>query len=89
MWQYYRDKPASIDPDIIDNLPDKRTSFKFKQKRTGQNVNDGTNGKIMVPLIHLSNFCSTLEMVLINCEINLNLTCSTNCFIAAETTNNQ
>ena len=33
----------------------------------------------MVPLKYVSNFWRTLEMPLINCEINLILTWSTNC----------
>ena len=40
------------------------------------------NGAIAdVPLKHLSNFWKTLEMSLINCEINFILTWSTRCFI--------
>ena len=35
----------------------------------------------MVPLKYLSNFWRTLEMPLINCEINLILTGSENCVI--------
>ena len=34
----------------------------------------------MVPLKHLSNCWRTLEMALINCEVNLTLTWSANCF---------
>ena len=37
------------------------------------------NVKIMLPLNCLSNFWRTLEMPLINCEINLMLTWSANC----------
>ena len=36
----------------------------------------------MVPLKYLSNFWRTLEMPLINCEVNLILTWSSNCVIA-------
>ena len=36
----------------------------------------------MVPLKYLSNFWRILEIPLINCEINLILTCSANCFIS-------
>ena len=36
----------------------------------------------MVPLQYLSNFWRTLEMPLINCEINLILTWSVNCVIS-------
>ena len=35
--------------------------------------------EIMVSLKYLSNFWRTLEMPLINCEINLILTCSSTC----------
>ena len=37
----------------------------------------------MVPLKYLSNFWRTLEMPLINCEINLDLNWSENCVIVA------
>ena len=35
----------------------------------------------MVPLKYLSNFCRTLEMPLINCEVKLDLTWSSTCVI--------
>ena len=38
----------------------------------------------MVALKHLNNFWRTLEMPLINCEINLFLTCLEYCFIIAD-----
>ena len=37
--------------------------------------------EIMVPLKHLNNFWRTLEMPLINCEVNLILTWSKDCVI--------
>ena len=43
----------------------------------------------MVPIKHLSNFWRTLEMTLINCEINLILTWSANCFIINALVENQ
>ena len=39
----------------------------------------------MVPLIYLSNFWKTLEMPLINCEVNLILTWSSTCVITNST----
>ena len=36
---------------------------------------------MIVPLKHLTNFCRTLEMTLINCEVNLILTWSKDCVI--------
>ena len=83
LWQYCKDIPARNNANnaiIIfseDNITD---SFKFKAQITGQTGNDGTKDvEIMVPLKYLSNFRRTLEMPLINCEISLILTWSSNC----------
>ena len=43
----------------------------------------------MVPLKYISNFWRTLEMSLINCEINLILTWCTNCVIVNTNVANQ
>ena len=52
-------------------------SFNFKQKITGVTADNGTKiVEIMVPLKYLNNFGRTLEMPLINCEIDLILTWS-------------
>ena len=75
LWQYYKDKPN-------DNLADSK-SFKSKVKMTGSTP-AGCNTKdveIIVPLKYLSNFWRTLEMLLINCEVNLILTWSKDCVI--------
>ena len=58
-------------------------SFKFKSKFL-YNTNDASivNAKIAVPLKYLSNFWRNLEMLLINCEINLILNWSANCVIS-------
>ena len=54
----------------------------MKGKIAGRIENDGIkNVKIKVPLKCLSIFWITLEMPLINCEINLILTWSNRCFI--------
>ena len=78
LWQYYRDEPALTNAGAIANFDaaDNSFSFKFKQKITGKT--DAVTGRkdveIMVPLKYLSNFWRTLEMLLIDCEINLILT---------------
>ena len=95
LWQYYRDIPAVHDnnDNTIVNFNDDNTtdSFNFKAKITGQTNNDGEiNGvEIMVPLKYLSNFWRTLEMPLINCEVELILTWSANCVIIYINVNNQ
>ena len=58
-----------------------------KTKITGQTDDNGKeNFEIMVPLKYLSNFWRTLEMILINCEINLDLKWPKNCVIVANNT---
>ena len=75
LWQYYRHEPN-------DNLADSE-SFKSKIKITGKTPAAGNEKdvEIMVPLKYLSNFWRTLEMLLINCEVNLILTWSSTCVI--------
>ena len=86
LWQYCKDIPARDNNDEIaafdaNNLTD---SSKFKAKITGETGNDGTKDvEIMVLLKYLSNFWITLEMPLINCEVNLILTWSSTCVIAS------
>ena len=71
LWQYFRDEPAN------DDIEDSK-SFKSKTKITGKTPNNDNEKdvEIMVPLKYLSNFWRTLEMPLINCEVNLILTWS-------------
>ena len=92
LWQYCKDIPAvdnnnnAIFNFTENNLTD---SLNFKEKMIGQTGDDGTkNVEIMVPVKYLSNFWRTLEMALINCEINLILTWSANCtFISTNVAN--
>ena len=70
--------------DIVDfNGANATDSFNSKTNITGQTDNNGRidNVEIMVPLKYLSNFWRTLEMSLIKCEVNLNLTWSVDCVI--------
>ena len=92
LWQYCKDIPArNANDDIIVFAENNTTdSFKFKAKITGQTGNGGTKDvEIMVPLKYLSNFWRTLEMPLINCEVNLILTWSSTCFLIATGVQNQ
>ena len=75
LWQYFRDEP---DDDLEDS-----ESFKSKIKITGKTPDDDNEKdvEIMVPLKYLSNFWRTLEMPLINCEVNLILTWSSTCVV--------
>ena len=75
LWQYFRDTP--------DNNIEDSESLKSKIKITGKtpNNNNEKDVEIMVPLKYLSNFWRTLEMSLINCEVNRILTWSSTCVI--------
>ena len=79
LWQYYKDDPN-------DNITQSE-SFKSKIKITGKTPAAGNtkNVEIAVSLKYLSNFWRTFEMLLINCEVNLILTWSSNCVISSPT----
>ena len=76
LQQYYKDEPN-------DNTADSE-SFKSKAKTTEKSPNDRNTKdvEIIVPLKYLSKFWRTLEMPLINCEVNLILTWCRACVIA-------
>ena len=79
LWQYFKDDPN-------DNLTASE-SFKSKVKITGKTPNNENTKdvEIIVLLKYLSNFWRTLEMQLINCEVNLILTWSKDCIITNST----
>ena len=69
-----------------DNLVDSE-SFKPKIKITGKTpaADNEKEVEIMIPLKYLTNFWRTLEMPLINCEVNLILIWSSACVITNST----
>ena len=79
LWKYYKDDP--------NNNITRSKSFKYKVKITGKTPADRNTKdvEIIVPLKYLSNFWRTLEMPLINCEVNLILTWSKDCVITNST----
>ena len=85
LWKYCKSITAvNNNGDIVDfNGANATDSFKFKAKMTGQSGDNGRiqNAEIMAPLKCLCNFWRTLEMLLINCEVNLILTWSKDCVI--------
>ena len=93
LWNYYRDEPS-------DPLSSNSESFKYKTSITGNtyNIGDGEEGydankvgknetEVVIPLKHLSNFWRSLNIPLINCEVELILTWSKNCVLADMTAN--
>ena len=79
LWQYYKDVPDKY-------LADSEL-FKYKVKITGNSPADGNtkDAEIIVPIKYLSNFWRTLEMPLINYEVNLKLIWSKDCVITNST----
>ena len=88
LWNYYRDEPSNP-------LSSNSESFKYKTSITGNTYNVGageagydankvaTNEtEVVIPLKHLSNFWRSLNIPLINCEVELILTWSKNCVLA-------
>ena len=88
MWNYYRDE-------LSNPLCSNSESFKYKTSITGKTYKVGTDeanydankaGKneteVVIPLKHLSNFWRSLNIPLINCEVELILTWSKNCVLA-------
>ena len=83
LWNYYRDEPSN-------SLSSNSESFKYKTSITGKTPEDNdslTNAKVVIPLKHLSNFWISLNILLINCEVELILTWSENCVLADITAN--
>ena len=92
LWQYCKDIPARNNNDEIIQFTagNSTDSVNFKVMFTGQTGNNGTKDvEIMVPLKYLSNFWRTLEMPLINCQVNLILTWSSTCVLTSTNAPNQ
>ena len=86
LYQFKRDESLMNDAKNYLNVAlDNSTSFKYKASLLGKaNDADGNdrplkNVKIVVPLKHLFNFLRSLEMLLINCKIHLELNLNNNC----------
>ena len=88
LWNYYRDEPSNP-------LSSNSESFKYKTSITGNtyNIGAGEEGydankvgknetKVVIPLKHLSKFWRSLNIPLINCEVELILTWSKNFVLA-------
>ena len=83
LWNYYRDEPS-------DPLSSYSESLKYKTiivEKSPQNNDSLTNAKVAISLKHLSNFWRSLDIPLINCEVELILTWSKNCVLADMTVN--
>ena len=78
LWNYYRDEPNNGTEGNINYTIKGSKSFDYKTNITGrlESKNTEKEVEITVPLKHLSNFWRTLDVSLINCDINLIFTWS-------------
>ena len=97
-WNYYRDEPSNplssnsepfkyktsitentynVDKKITDDDGNEVDNPKYDANKVGKNETE-----VVIPLKHLSNFWRSLNIPLINCELELILTWSKNCILA-------
>ena len=83
----YQDSTGSLYQFKRDELPDNNanvnantTSLKYKANLID---NKDNNVKLVVPLIYVSNFFRSLEMPLVNCKIDLELTWDKDCVMSS------
>ena len=80
LYQFKRDEP----PDDNANVANDTRSLVHKSKLiSGTDGNNVNNVKLVVPLKYVSNFFRSLEMPLVNCQIDLELTWHKDCMISS------
>ena len=71
LYQFKRDEPPDDNADVANNT----SSLVYRSKLiSGSDNNNVNNVKLVVPLKYVSNFFRSLEMPLVNCKIDLELT---------------
>ena len=85
LWNYYRDETnSSTDNNNTTHsiLNSKSVNYKasFIDSMTNNNLTKN-DVKIVISLKHLSNFWRSLDILLMNCEVELILTWSKNCVL--------
>ena len=86
LYNYYRDELS--DDNNPNNFPNTNVvnsnAFEYKNKITGNTNNQGTKDvKLAIPLKYLDNFWRALNILLISCEIFLELKWNKNCIITS------
>ena len=84
-YQFKRDEPPDDNADVANDT----TSLVYKSKLDNNNdiINNNNNNvnnvRLVVPLKYVSNFFRSLEMSLVNCKIDLELTWHKDCMISS------
>ena len=90
LWNYYRNEPNSGINNGINYSIMGSKSFDYKANfiEGGVTQNNLTKNdvKVVAPLKYLSNFCQSLNIPLINCEVELILTWFKNCVLINKST---
>ena len=80
LYHFRRDEPPANNGDIVDAT----TSLVYKGKLIEGTDNAHTQGiKLIVPLKYISNFFRSLEMSLVNCKVDLELTWIKDCLVSS------
>ena len=80
LYQFKRDEP----PDDNANVGNATTSLVYKSKLIkGTDDHNVNNVKLVVPLKYVSNFSRSVELPVVNCKIDLELTSCKDCIISS------
>ena len=80
LYRFKRDEPPDNNADVGNNT----TSLVYKSNLIkGTDDNNANNVKLVVPLKYVSNFFRSLELPLVNCNIDLELTWHKDCIISS------
>ena len=81
LYQFKRDEPPDENADVANNT----SSLVYKSKLISGTDDDNNvnNVKLVVPLKYVSSFFRSLEMPLVNCKIDLELTWHKDCIISS------
>ena len=82
LYQFKRDEPPDNNADVADNTTSLVYKSKFISGNTVNNIPNVNDVKLVVPLKYVSNFFRSLEMLLVNCKIDLKLTWHKDCMIS-------
>ena len=86
LWNYYRDEEndsankTNDNDNIINN--NKTTSSKYFKQVYSSSNNGRLNAEVVVPLKYFNNFWRSLDLPLINCEIELDLKWTKYCVLS-------
>ena len=80
LYQFNRDEPPDDNADVANNT----SSLVYKSKLISETDDNNVNNvKLVVPLKYVKSFFRSLEIPLVNCKIDLELTCYKDCMISS------